>query len=637
MPSKPSSADIKALRAPWVCPRAPAPVSPRFIGREQIQLEQEALHEPIPERPVSRRAALGNWAISWSLILALVLVGNRPVFAADSKLAAPSQTATPLIENTLPSEDLLKIEQALPAHAHAVPKKARRLLIFDRNVNYGGHGSIPYANTAFSLMGKKTGAFETTISRDPAVFAPENLGAYDAVFLNNNVGNLFEEPRLRQSLIEFVYGGGGLLGVHGTTVAFTKWPGAVEDWPEFGRMLGARGANHRENQERVFVKIDDPGHPLTRMFNRSGFEYRDEFFRVHDPYSRSRVRVLLSIDTNKTDLNQGRYFGQVERADNDYALAWIRQYGRGRAFYCTIAHNPYVFWDPKMLDFYLAAVQFALGDLNAPATPSQRLTPSVRAQETRNWCLGLLGTSSRPEPLSIAIDRAAQLGLSCLGARYHQPINTDTPQTFDASLSPEQRAQLRLQLDASGVRLFSLEADPAPNTTREQRQLFAFAKTMGIETLIVDLSADAATQLEPLAREFDIGVAFSASQQTPDKSLPKALANICRGRTPWIGVVAKIDVWAQNGIKPKTALRRLQDRIRIVQFDVPEASSIQAQSQTTQNIEDTVATVLKSLQSNNAQPIMIGLGIGADPTAISAGKNKIEIINRGTLDLGGAQ
>ncbi|NQT53013.1 ThuA domain-containing protein [bacterium] len=194
-----------------------------------------------------------------------------------------------------------KIEAALPAKAVVPPRKPRKLLIFGLNVGYGGHGSIATANVAFARMGQKTGAFETVISRDPVVFRPENLKQFDAVFLNNTVGNLFEDPALRQSLIEFVYGGGGLLGVHGTSVAFTRWPGAHEDWPEFGLMLGARGASHREAREHVFIKLDDPGHPLNAPFGGKGFEYRDEFFRFHNAYSRHRVRVLFSIDVEKTD------------------------------------------------------------------------------------------------------------------------------------------------------------------------------------------------------------------------------------------------------------------------------------------------------------------------------------------------
>ena len=169
------------------------------------------------------------------------------------------------------AETQAKIEAAIPAKALVQPRKPRKLLIFDLNVGYGGHGSIVTANHAFTLMGRKTGAFETTISRDPAVFKPESLKQFDAVFLNNNVGNLFEDPALRESLVEFVYGGGGLMGVHGTSVAFTRWTeGAKEDWPEFAIMLGTRGAFHRASTEQVFIKLDDPDAPAEPVLRRPG-------------------------------------------------------------------------------------------------------------------------------------------------------------------------------------------------------------------------------------------------------------------------------------------------------------------------------------------------------------------------------
>ncbi|MHC4440869.1 MAG: ThuA domain-containing protein [Planctomycetota bacterium] len=213
-----------------------------------------------------------------------------------STITAAGILAAPWLEQTtqaqISDEQRQRIEAAIPNKTFAAPLKKRKLLIFDLNVGYGGHGSIPTANMAFMLMGKKTGAFETVISKDPTVFKRENLKQFDVVFLNNTVGNLFEDAGLRQSLLEFVYGGGGLMGVHGTSVAFTKWPGAHEDWPEFGIMIGARGANHKANDEHVFIKLDDPDHPVNQPFGGKGYDYRDEFFRVHEPYSRDRVRVL---------------------------------------------------------------------------------------------------------------------------------------------------------------------------------------------------------------------------------------------------------------------------------------------------------------------------------------------------------
>jgi type 1 glutamine amidotransferase len=384
------------------------------------------------------------------------------------------------------AEQKQKIEAALPAKAFVTPRKPRRLLIFDLNVNYGGHASIPTANQAFTLMGAKTGAFETEISKNPAVFASESLKRFDAVFFNNTVGNLFEDPALRQSLVEFVYSGGGLMGVHGTSVAFMKWPGAIEDWPEFGIMLGARGANHKTNDEHVFIKVEDPTHPVVQPFG-GDFDYRDEFFRVHEPYSRDRVRVLLSIDTAKTDMTQQPSYGKVIRADNDYALAWVRQYGRGRVFYCGFAHHPSVFWDPKQLQFYLAATQFALGDLDAPTTPSAKLTPAIRAQEKLGWRLGLVPWDALTPTLFETIDRAAELGLLYVGSRQGQKVSRAIRKDFGEQLSSDELRQIRLKLDAGGVRLLTHQVDHVPSYEADWRRMLEFARRMGVEALDVGL------------------------------------------------------------------------------------------------------------------------------------------------------
>lgn len=331
----------------------------------------------------------------WKRVQRVAAAGLLSSLLVTSLAAAEPEASPQDAAAAVRPDEQRKIEEAIPANAVVRPAKPRKLLMFDLNVGYPGprtvypdhvnrlgHRSIAHANLAFTLMGRKTGAFDTVVSHDPAVFRRESLRQFDAVCFNNTVGNLFEDAELRQSLVDFVRGGGGLLGIHGTTVGFTTWPGAKEAWPEFAEMLGARGANHSVGDERVFVKLDDPSHPLNRPFGGEGFEYSGEFFRFHTVYSRKKVRVLLSIDTQKTAMDTDLLAKRrCLRSDNDYALAWVKSYGRGRVFYCTIGHNPYVFWDAKMLQFYLGAIQFALGDLPAPTTPSAKLTPEVRAKE----------------------------------------------------------------------------------------------------------------------------------------------------------------------------------------------------------------------------------------------------------------
>jgi type 1 glutamine amidotransferase/sugar phosphate isomerase/epimerase len=255
------------------------------------------------------------------------------------------------------AEERQSIERALPAQAPAKPKKARKLLVIDLNVGRRGHPSIPYANLAVALMGKKTGAYEAVVNNDASLLTPASLHQFDAVFLNNTIGNVFPTPEAKKAFADYIASGGGLVANHAVTVTNT-------DWEEFGEILGARGAYHRTSDEKVTVRVDDPSSPITAALGAS-FEYADEFFRFEKPYARDRLRVLLSIDVAKTDLNQGKCAGKCVRDDNDYAVAWIRRHGQGRVFYSTLGHNPYVFWDARILRHFLAAIQFALGDLEA--------------------------------------------------------------------------------------------------------------------------------------------------------------------------------------------------------------------------------------------------------------------------------
>jgi type 1 glutamine amidotransferase len=307
---------------------------------------------------------------------ASLAAGSAPFDAQAPAIASQTQgtavnTQQPRRREVSP-EDRTKIEAALPARAPARPKKPRKLLVFDRQgiyngKQYGGHASIPHANLAAQLMGEKTGAFTATLTSDPGAISAANLQQYDAVYLNNTVGDVFDTPEMRAAFAAFVARGGGVVGNHGSSVASPQWT-------EFGEILGATGASHREPTEKATINIEDPTHPLMLAFDGKSFEYVDEFYRLGPPYARDKVRVLLSIDPIVTDMMQGRCFGQCLRNDNDYPVAWVRQHGKARVFYTSLGHNPDVFWDTRMLTMLLAGIQYALGDLDADATPRPRPT-----------------------------------------------------------------------------------------------------------------------------------------------------------------------------------------------------------------------------------------------------------------------
>jgi type 1 glutamine amidotransferase/sugar phosphate isomerase/epimerase len=267
-----------------------------------------------------------------------------------------------------------QIDAAAPRQAIAKPARPRKLLVTDVQM-YSGHGTIPHGNYLIELMGKYTGAFEPTFSNDPALLTYPGIKEFDAVYFNNVCGMVHNDPHVRDGLLRFVREGGGIGGHHAVTYA-------NNNWPEFAEMMGGwAGAHHIEKQ---MVKIDDTNSPLTRSFGTASFEHTDEFyiFPPYSPYSREKQHVLLSIDVDKSDrASANRFCLQCTRPDQDYGLAWIRTYGKGRTYFTPLGHTDIFYTDQRWTQHLLAAIQYILGDLDADATPSARPAGRKGSQE----------------------------------------------------------------------------------------------------------------------------------------------------------------------------------------------------------------------------------------------------------------
>ena len=101
---------------------------------------------------------------------------------------------------------------------------------------------------------------------------------------------------------------------------------------------------------------------LLATTRREGFHLFDEVYVSKERDFRKGVRVLLSLDLRKMP-DPGK------RDDGDYVISWVRRYGKGRVSYCSLGHEPSSYYNPLVLRQYLAGIQFALGDLEADATP----------------------------------------------------------------------------------------------------------------------------------------------------------------------------------------------------------------------------------------------------------------------------
>lgn len=306
------------------------------------------------------------------------LVVNEVIMYTVAKVSVPTVWASAIVFswNLLQAQvqpDLgmvEKVKAAIPHQAPVKPKQQRNILVFSRTVGFR-HSSIPIGVRAISLMGDRTGAYTVTATEDESFFQASRLNKFDAVFMLNTTGNCLRpkdgskeeqdrrEEEYKRNLVDFVTGGKGLIGIHSATDTYTAWK-------DYNRMMGGAFDGHPWNaNSRVTIKNVAPDHPINAMFGGKGFEITDEIYQFRaDTALPGERKYLLVLDNDKTDISIGK------RKDRFYPISWISTFGKGRVFYCSLGHREDIFWNPLILQHYLAGIQYALGDLEADAMPN---------------------------------------------------------------------------------------------------------------------------------------------------------------------------------------------------------------------------------------------------------------------------
>jgi len=209
----------------------------------------------------------------------------------------------------------------------------------------------------------------TVCTDDYSIFTPDKLAQFDAVCLNNTTHLKFnpkETPERCKALMDFVKSGKGIVGIHAATDNFY-------DWPEGMEMMGGKFTGHPWGGGGTWaIKIDEPDHPLTAAFKGKGFKINDEIYRTEPPlYSREKQLVLMSLDMSDPTTRNVNGF---KPTDIDTGIAWIKTWGKGRMFYCSLGHNDHLLWNPAILQHYLDGIQFALGDYKVDTTPKPNVS-----------------------------------------------------------------------------------------------------------------------------------------------------------------------------------------------------------------------------------------------------------------------
>ena len=240
---------------------------------------------------------------------------------------------------------------ALPTSAQESLKK--RLLIIGEEKGYR-HASVSHAMSVLERLGKENNLWDTTIRTDTEAltknkleYNAKNLNDFDAVLFFTG-GDLEMDDQKRADLLSFVRDDGkGFVGVHSAAITFTNWP-------EFVDMVGGTFDEHPWGTFDAPIVVEDPLFPGMKQWPKS-FVLRDEIYQMKS-FERNKVHVLMSLDASKLDLKNPR----VHRADHDFAVTWVKMYGKGRVYYSTLGHPEENWDDPRLQTMYVEAIKWAM-------------------------------------------------------------------------------------------------------------------------------------------------------------------------------------------------------------------------------------------------------------------------------------
>ena len=256
----------------------------------------------------------------------------------------------------------------------------KRVLVLTHNAFYK-HDMLETLERTVAELGEQ-GGFEVTSLEgyrqesdqlDLSMISAAYLSQFDGLLLATN-GELPLDDGQRQALVDFVRNGKGLVAVHNTALT-------LYTYPPFGEMVGGYFWNtfngYARDQRRIVLNVEDRTHPATRMLEPS-WELLDEYYQMAPEawdasrpdlyvgptghgaplgFSRDRVQMLISLDTNATDMS-GRPPEWVR--GGDYPQAWYQQFGQGRSLYTSLGHRDELWTSNALFRAHIRGPHFAI-------------------------------------------------------------------------------------------------------------------------------------------------------------------------------------------------------------------------------------------------------------------------------------
>jgi sugar phosphate isomerase/epimerase len=195
-----------------------------------------------------------------------------------------------------------------------------------------------------------------------------------------------------------------------------------------------------------------------------------------------------------------------------------------------------------------------------------RALPIPDTCRTNGFALGCQTWTFRKFTTLEAIDLTAAAGGKVIEFAADQPLSKDKPGViFNWHSSDADIALVQDRLRQRGLRAVAYGVVDIPSNEAEARQLFDFAKKLGLYVIVTESTGSIDT-IDKLVKEYNICVGFHDHPRRPLEPGyrmwdPNYVLSVVKGRDPRIGATADVGHWVRSGLVPVDCLKILHGRI----------------------------------------------------------------------------
>jgi sugar phosphate isomerase/epimerase len=211
--------------------------------------------------------------------------------------------------------------------------------------------------------------------------------------------------------------------------------------------------------------------------------------------------------------------------------------------------------NPFSKPFLIAAAVLAFaGCQNSSSSPSSR--ESVDAKPL----LGLQTYTFRSFTFAETLQKAGRLGIRYLQAYPGQNLGGGLPGKFHHTMDAGTRAKVLAMLEKENVKLISYGVVNG-SSMDDWRQIFSFAKAMGMDSIAISAPAETLAQIDPISRELGIAISLHNHPTPARYAKVETALEAVRPFGSNVGLCADTGHWVRSGFDPVENLRRAAGRI----------------------------------------------------------------------------